>query len=92
MASMASNLQKILRQHIPMIQFRYGANRSGSATHATKENVKDSSSVVNKAGATSPTKTVQQAGTFEFVQTPAKYRRRSLTQEEIDLVAIGGSV
>ena len=89
-----------------MIQFRYGANRSGrnsafetknecmrmyyigSVTHATKENTKASSSVVNKTGATSQAKAVQQAGTFEFAQTPAKYRRRSLTQEEIDLVAV----
>ncbi|UJR10074.1 hypothetical protein I4U23_014296 [Adineta vaga] len=76
---------------MPMIQFRYGANRSGSATHALKEHKSDSNTV-KSVGAISQTKAVEHTDTFEFSETPTKYRRRQLTQEEIDLIAIGGSI
>jgi hypothetical protein len=86
MATIANNIQKILRHHIPLIRFKYGANQSDSAVHASNEKKTDS----KPTGATSSTKPIQKSVSLEFSQTPKKYRRRPLNQEEIDLVTIGG--
>ncbi len=70
-----------------MIRFKYGANQSGSAIHASKESKSDSSSA-KTIGATSQSKPGQKSAPLEFSQTPKKYRRRQLTQDEIDLVTV----
>lgn len=49
---------------------------------------KTESSVHKTVGATSESKVSQRAATLEFSQIPKKYRRRPLTQEEIDLVSV----
>ncbi|CAF0831241.1 unnamed protein product [Adineta steineri] len=92
MAGVANNIQKILRHHVPMIRFKYGVNHSDSTNHAPKEN-KSESNTAKTSGATtsSQSKISQKSGSLEFSQIPNKYRRRQLTQEEIDLVTIGGS-
>ncbi|CAF3543873.1 unnamed protein product [Adineta steineri] len=93
MANMINNLQKALRHHIPMIQFRYGLNQtsSNSSTHSLT-GMKNESKTIDKTSSTpNQLKSNQKSTTtFEFLQIPKKYRRRPLTQAEIDLVAIGG--
>ena len=61
-----------------MIRFKYGPNRSGSAAHET-------STATSASGQPAEAKT---ASTLEFFETPTRYRRRPLTQEEIDLVTV----
>ncbi|CAF2540440.1 unnamed protein product [Rotaria sp. Silwood2] len=89
MASMVSNIQKIIRHHVPLIRFKYGANQSGSVNHASTESKSDSS-MAQAIGASSQSKAGQKSASLEFSQTPKKYRRHPLTQDEIDLIAIGG--
>jgi len=84
MTNMASNIQKVLRYHVPLIRFKYGANQSDSAVRAPKESKSDAKPTGAKTG--------QKSAPFEFSQIPNKYRRRPLTQDEIDLVTIGGSI
>jgi len=83
-----------------LIRFKYGANQSGwilifffnnqriiivdSAVHASNENKSES----KPTGATSSTKPGQKSVSLEFSQTPKKYRRRPLTQDEIDLFTV----
>ena len=55
-----------------------------SATHGSKGSKNDS----KLTGATSASKSGQKTPTLEFSQTPKKYRRRPLTQDEIDLVTV----
>jgi len=57
-----------------------------SAIHVSKE-----SSTAKTVGATSQSKTGQKSAPLEFSQTPKKYRRRPLTQDEIDLVTVNQS-
>lgn len=76
MATISNQMQKIVRHYVPMIRFKYGANRTDASTtqksHETKQKEKSE--------------------TLEFFETPMRFRRRPLTQEEIDLVTIGGRV
>jgi hypothetical protein len=46
------------------------------------KNVDASSSTTNQL------KSIQKSASLEFFQTPKKYRRRPLTQDEIDLVTV----
>ncbi|CAF3561190.1 unnamed protein product [Rotaria sordida] len=80
---------KIIRHHVPLIRFKYGANQFGSVTRASTENKSDSH-VSQTIGASSQPKVGQKSAALEFSQTPKKYRRRPLTQDEIDLIAVGG--
>ncbi|CAF1376624.1 unnamed protein product [Rotaria magnacalcarata] len=90
MASVANNIQKIVRHHIPLIRFKYGMNQSGATSHGLQES-KTNVTVTRSAGAPSQSKTTgHKSDPLEFSQTPKKYRRRPLTQDEIDLVAVGG--
>ncbi|CAF0831701.1 unnamed protein product [Adineta ricciae] len=88
MASMINHLQKALRHHAPAIHFRYGANHADahSSSHHEPENVPASPTSTNN----NQSKSSEISTTLEFSQTPQKYRRQPLTQDEIDLVTIGG--
>ncbi|CAF0831589.1 unnamed protein product [Adineta ricciae] len=88
MASMINHLQKALRHHAPVIRFRYGANHTDphSSSHHESENVSASPTSTNN----NQFKSSGISTTLEFSQTPQKYRRQPLTQDEIDLVNIGG--
>ncbi len=59
----------------------------GTAVHASRESQSESKPAVapiqSKAG--------QKSASLEFSQTPKKYRRRPLTQDEIDLVTVNQS-
>ncbi|UJR35988.1 hypothetical protein I4U23_028728 [Adineta vaga] len=94
MASMINHLQKALRHHAPMIHFRYGVNHTD--THSTDQtsnqskNATPSSSSSSSSSTNNQSKKIQTPATLEFSQTPNKYRRRPLTQDEIDLVTVGG--
>lgn len=59
----------------------------GSAIHASKEST-SGSSTSKTSGASSPSKSDHNSDSLEFSQIPKKYRRRPLTQDEIDLVAV----
>jgi hypothetical protein len=85
MASMAS---KILRHHVRLIRFKYGANQSGM-TDASTGGTSDSNTAKSiGASSSSSSKAGQKSAPLEFSQTPKKYRRRPLTQDEIDLVTV----
>ncbi|CAF4553690.1 unnamed protein product [Rotaria socialis] len=87
MASIANNIQKIVRHHIPLIRFKYGMNQSGATSHGLQES-KTNVNVTHSIGAPSRSKTGHKSDPLEFSETPKKYRRRPLTQDEIDLVAV----
>jgi len=102
MASIANSLKNTLRPHTRLIRFKYGANQSGmtsvfflllleffglgSATQAAKE------TKPTPTGATSSPKATGKSTTVEFADLPKKYRRRPLTQDEIDLVTVNSIV
>jgi len=59
--------------------------------HALNENKNESDlskNVDNISSPTNPSKSTQKSATLEFSQVPKKYRRRPLTQDEIDLVTV----
>ncbi len=58
-----------------------------SAAHPPKQSQSDLNTS-KTIGASSQSKVSQKSASFEFSQTPNKYRRRPLTQDEIDLVAV----
>ncbi|CAF3002641.1 unnamed protein product [Rotaria socialis] len=95
MSTMIAHVQKALRHHAPMIRFRYGLNQAGtnssnqkSATH--KHEVHINKNTAAPVPATNQLKAAHKSTSFAFLETPTKYRRRALTQDEIDLIAIGG--
>ncbi|CAF0935601.1 unnamed protein product [Didymodactylos carnosus] len=89
MASVAStNLQKILRHHVPLIKFKFGSNGTGSIAHSKTINENESKSPSGTS--INMWKITEKSPTVEFTELPKRYRRRPLTQDEIDLVTRGG--
>lgn len=85
MATLVQHIQKALGHRVPLIKFKYGGNRM--ATQVLHE------ANPNKNTQTSAKAVKSQPGSsLEFWETPLKYRRRPLTQAEIDLVSFGGTI
>jgi hypothetical protein len=62
-----------------------------SAVHGSNEN-KSNTTSTGATSSSSTTKPGQKGASLEFSQTPKKYRRRPLTQDEIDLVTVNSSL
>lgn len=66
-----------------MIRFKYGANRTVDTDQSISQTSKESSLKVNDAEKT------ELSTSLEFFETPTRYRRRPLSQEEIHLIEVG---
>ena len=63
--------------------------RLDSAIHPAHESdTKSKTPVASSAAPATPSKSVQNSVTLDFSEVPKRYRRRPLTEEEIDLVAV----
>jgi len=62
-----------------------------SIAHASSESKNESNlskNIDTSSSTTNQSKSTQKSAPLEFSQTPKKYRRRPLTQDEIDLVTV----
>lgn len=84
-----------MQRHVPLIRFKYGAARSTSNEQINRsvsekivEQEKPVKSFIARHKKDPKSKPIERASPLEFIETPKKYRRRALTQEEIDSINV----
>ncbi|KAH9513200.1 hypothetical protein Btru_034362 [Bulinus truncatus] len=90
-AKAAKTVLKTVKPHVPLIKFpqrnpvSQGSNSFQPVTSNTDNNKVTSGSNVNKVSISSI-----KGQTIDSCQLPLKYRRKTLTHEEIDIIERGG--
>ncbi|XP_068209521.1 alpha-ketoglutarate dehydrogenase component 4-like [Palaemon carinicauda] len=86
MSSVAGAAWKAVKPHIPMIKFRKGG--ISELAHGAPQPA--TAGAVANPTAPKPSAAAAAAPVLEEWQTPLKYRRRPITQDEIDYINRGG--
>lgn len=88
MSSVAGAAWKAVKPHIPMIKFRKGG--LSELAHGAPQPAVAGAVPSSAAPKPSAAAAIQTAPVLEEWQTPLKYRRRPITQDEIDYINRGG--
>ncbi|XP_015767319.1 PREDICTED: 28S ribosomal protein S36, mitochondrial-like [Acropora digitifera] len=93
-SSSAGRILQTVKKHVPSIRFpsRMGQNIKPGPAPSNDRNPEVSSSLSALSKRTIPTSTSPVDSVYSYESLPTRYRRKPLTQEEIEYIENGGPI